>query len=96
MAFIKWLNGEIVNREVQAAERVSLGAFDHYQVHPRDDATMCARINADLREAGSTERIGPAPEDSNDPARYAEIRSVTYTRAIDEEGRIYWNVIPSI
>lgn len=97
MALVKWENGEILQQaETKAAAQVAVGNYDHYQVHPNDDAVLCARINADLRAVGSTERIGPAPDGSNDPARYREIRTVVYSRRVDDEGRIYWALVPSI
>ncbi len=89
-------NGSIAQQtEVQAAEHVSIGFFDHYQVLAGNDAEMCAWLNERLRAFHSTERIGP-PGDSNDPARFGESRSVTLSRTVDEEGYPCWAVIASL
>lgn len=93
--FEPWKNGHIEQQvEVKAAAAVTIGNYDHYQVRPEDDGAKCRQINADLETFHSTERIGP-PGDSNDPARFREIRSVTYSRYVDAEGRAHWAMVAS-
>jgi len=78
--FEPWKNGDIQD----------IDGEPHYQV--ADDTDALAFINAALAAFHSTEKLGEAPADSNDPARWHPIGKVTISRTVDERGRVKFAV----
>jgi hypothetical protein len=64
----------------------------YHQVDIASDFEGLAFLNAALEAFHSTERIGEAPPDSNDPARWHPIAKVTVSRTVDERGRVKFAV----
>ena len=93
--FEPWKNGNIEDVEIRVGEGGLYGPHPHYQVDVDADEEAIAFLNAALEAFHSTERIGPAPKDSNDPARYRPIRSVLINRYVDDRDRVYYSVVAS-